>query len=292
MDNPSAKLPIGVFDSGIGGISVLAEIIKILPNEEFIYFADTLHAPYGNKPENVVQSLSIKTTEFLSSVGVKCLVVACNTATGAAINEIRKMCAFPVVGMEPAVKPAAELGIKGKILVMATPLTLKSKKFNELIRHYKHRSEIVPLPCPGLVEIIEQGNTHGREIEDYLSYLFSSINKEDISAIVLGCTHFVLIKEEIVKIGGREINVIDGNYGTARHLRRTLQNERLLNNVIMEKHKIPLKTNIRFYISGNGKEVIRRCKQLLQKEGIVCESEFSHVEEFSFYLSGVYDVWH
>jgi len=277
MDNPSAKLPIGVFDSGIGGISVLAEIIKILPNEEFIYFADTLHAPYGNKPENVVQSLSIKTTEFLSSVGVKCLVVACNTATGAAINEIRKMCAFPVVGMEPAVKPAAELGIKGKILVMATPLTLKSKKFDELIRHYKHRSEIVPLPCPGLVEIIEQGHTHGREVEDYLSYLFSSINKEDISAIVLGCTHFVLIKEEIVKIGGREINVIDGNYGTARHLRRTLQNERLLNNVIMEKHKIPLKTNIRFYISGNGKEVIRRCKQLLQNKGIVCESEFSHV---------------
>ena len=277
MDNPSAKLPIGVFDSGIGGISVLAEIIKILPNEEFIYFADTLHAPYGNKLENVVQSLSIKTTEFLSSVGVKCLVVACNTATGAAINEIRKMCAFPVVGMEPAVKPAVELGLSGKILVMATPLTLKSRKFNELIRHYKRRSEIVPLPCPGLVEIIEQGHIHGREIEDYLSRIFSSVNKEDISAIVLGCTHFVLIKEEIVKIGGGEINVIDGNYGTAIHLRRTLQNERLLNNIIMEKHKISLKTNIRFYISGNEKEVIRRCKKLLQNEGIVCESEFSHV---------------
>ena len=277
MDNPSAKLPIGVFDSGIGGISVLAEIIKILPNEEFIYFADTLHAPYGNKPEKVVQSLSIKTTEFLSSVGVKCLVVACNTATGAAINEIRKRCAFPVVGMEPAVKPAVELGLSGKILVMATPLTLKSRKFNELIRHYKHRSKIVPLPCPGLVEIIEQGHIHGREIEDYLSRIFSSVNKEDISAIVLGCTHFVLIEEEIVKIGGREINVIDGNYGTAIHLRRTLQNERLLNNIIMEKHKIPLKTNIRFYISGNEKEVIRRCKKLLQNEGIVCESEFSHV---------------
>jgi glutamate racemase len=277
MDNPSAKLPIGVFDSGIGGISVLAEIIKILPYEEFIYFADTLHAPYGNKPENVVQSLSIKTAEFLSSVGVKCLVVACNTATGAAINEIRKMCAFPVVGMEPAVKPAVELGLSGKILVMATPLTLKSRKFNELIRHYKHRSEIVPLPCPGLVEIIEQGHIHGREIEDYLCRIFSSVNKEDISAIVLGCTHFVLIKEEIVRIVGREINVIDGNYGTAIHLRRTLQNERLLNNIIMEKHKIPLKTNIRFYISGNEKEVIRRCKKLLQNEGIVCESEFSHV---------------
>ncbi len=276
MDNPSAKLPIGIFDSGIGGISVLAEIIKILPYEEFVYFADTLHAPYGDKPEDAVRALSIKAAEFLSSIGIKCLVVACNTATGAAINEIRKMCAFPVVGMEPAVKPAAELGIKGKILVMATPLTLKSKKFNELIRHYKHRSEIVPLPCPGLVEIIEQGHTHGREIEEYLSHLFSSVNKEDISSIVLGCTHYVLIKEEIVKVMGMEISIIDGNYGTARHTMTILQKEQLLNNKAEEMPKIPLKALVKFYISGNEKEVVRRCRQLLQNEGIVCESEFSH----------------
>ena len=277
MDNPSAKLPIGVFDSGIGGISVLAEIIKILPYEEFIYFADTLHAPYGDKPEDVVRAFSIKAAEFLSSIGIKCLVVACNTATGAAINEIRKMCTFPVVGMEPAVKPAMELDLKGKILVMATLLTLKSKKFNELIRHYKHRSEIVPLPCPGLVEIIEQGHTHGREIEEYLSRLFSSVNKEDISSIVLGCTHYVLIKEEIVKVMGMEISIIDGNYGTARHTMTVLQKEQLLNNAIEEKPKTPLKALVKFYISGNGKEVVRRCRQLLQNEGIICESEFSHV---------------
>jgi len=277
MDNPSAKLPIGVFDSGIGGISVLAEIIKILPNEEFIYFADTLHAPYGDKPEDVVRAFSIKAAEFLSSIGIKCLVVACNTATGAAINEIRKMCTFPVVGMEPAVKPAVGLGLKGKILVMATPITLKGKKFRDLIHGYKHLSEIVPLPCAGLVEIIEQGYTNGREIEDYLFNLFYPINKKEISTVVLGCTHYVLIKQEIIKVVGRSIKVIDGNYGTAKHLKRVLQNERLPNNGIVEKPEIPLKTNIRFFISGNGKEVVRRCKQLLQNEGIVCESEFSHV---------------
>ena len=277
MDNPSAKLPIRVFDSGLGGISVLAEIIKILPYEEFVYFADTLHAPYGDKPEDVVRALSIKAAEFLSSIGIKCLVVACNTATGAAISEIRKMCTFPVVGMEPAVKPAVELALNGKILVMATPLTLKSKKFNELTRHYKHRSEIVPLPCPGLVEIIEQGHTHGQEIEECLSHLFSSVNKEGVSTIVLGCTHYVLIKKEIVKVMGGKISIIDGNYGTARHTRTILQNERLLNNEILEKPEIPLKTNIRFFISVNEKEVVRRCRQLLQNEGIVCESEFSHV---------------
>ena len=277
MKNPKADLPIGIFDSGIGGISVLAEIIKILPNEEFIYFADTLHAPYGDKPEDVVRALSIKAAEFLSSIGIKCLVVACNTATGAAINEIRKMCAFPVIGMEPAVKPAVELALNGKILVMATPLTLKSKKFNELIRHYKHRSEIVPLPCPGLVEIIEQGHTHGREIEEYLSPLFSSVNQEDISTIVLGCTHYVLIKEEIVKVMGMEINIIDGNYGTARHTMTVLQKEQLLNNEVEKKPKIPFKALVKFYISGNEKEVVRRCRQLLQNEGIICESEFLHV---------------
>ena len=277
MDNPNAKLPIGVFDSGLGGISVLAEIIKLLPYEEFVYFADTLHAPYGDKPEDVVRALSIKATEFLSSIGIKCLVVACNTATGAAINEIRKMCAFPVVGMEPAVKPAVELALNGKILVMATPLTLKSKKFNDLIRHYKHRSEIVPLPCPGLVEIVEKGHIHGQEIEDYLSRIFSTVDKEDVSSVVLGCTHFVLIKEEIKKAAGKEIVVIDGNYGTAKQVRTILKNERLLNVIFRERSEISLKTNIRFFISGNGKEVVRRCRQLLQNEGILCGSEFSHV---------------
>jgi glutamate racemase len=276
MDNPSAKLPIGVFDSGIGGISVLAEIIKILPYEEFVYFADTLNAPYGDKPEDVVRALSLKAAEFLSSIGIKCLVVACNTATGAAINEIRRMCAFPVVGMEPAVKPAVELALNGKILVMATPLTLKSKKFNELIRHYKHRSEIVPLPCPGLVEIIEQGHTQGREIEAYLSHLFLSIDKEDISTVVLGCTHYILIKKEFVRVLGSKISIIDGNYGTARHTRTILQKEQLLNNGVEEKPKTHLKALVKFYISGNEKEAVRRCRQLLQNEGIVCEPEFSH----------------
>ena len=277
MKNPKADLPIGIFDSGIGGISVLAEIIKILPCEEFVYFADTLHAPYGNKPEDIVRALSIKAAEFLSSIGIKCLVVACNTATGTAINEIRKRWVFLVFGMEPAVKPAVELALNGKILVMATPLTLKSRKFDELIRHYKHRSEIVPLPCPGLVEIIEQCHTTGREIEGYLSHLFSSVNREEVSTIVLGCTHYVLIKEELPKVMGRKISVIDGNYGTARHTMTILQKEQLLNNEVEEKPKIPLKARVRFYISGNEKEVVRRCKKLLQNEGIICESEFSHV---------------
>jgi glutamate racemase len=272
VENPGTKLPIGVFDSGIGGISVLAEIIKALPCEEFVYFADTLHSPYGTKPEDVVRSLSIKVAEFLALMGIKSLVIACNTATSVAISEIRRKYPFPVIGMEPALKPAVGLGLIGKILVMATPLTLKSKKFNVQVQYYKHRAEIVPLPCEGLVEIIEHDHSGGQEIREYLAQVFSPANTMDISAIVLGCTHYVLIKKEIADIVGSKVVIVDGNCGTARHLRTMLQNERLLNTALAEKLHVPLKAQVRFYVSGiEGEVMITKCKQLLQNDGIVCE---------------------
>lgn len=276
MNNSKANLPIGVFDSGIGGVSVLAELIKALPYEKYVYYADTLNSPYGNKPEDTVRYLSVKAAEFLSSIGIKILVVACNTATSVAIREIRRIHTLPVIGMEPAVKPAVEFGGKGKILVMATPLTLKSKKFYELMHCYKGLADIIPFPCEGLVEIIEQGHTDGRLIEDYLFHIFSPVNKEHISTIVLGCTHYVLIKKEILRIAGNGINIIDGNYGTAKQVKKVLQNEQLLNNRTSEKDSHSLETNVRFYISGNRKETITTCKQLLRNEGIVCSEEFSH----------------
>ncbi len=271
MKNPKSKLPIGILDSGIGGISVLADIIKILPYEKFIYFADTLNCPYGNKPENVVKSLTIRAVEILSLAGIKSLVIACNTATSAAINEVRRMFNFPVIGMEPAVKPAIELGLKGKILIMATPLTLKSKKFNMSVCQHQHLAEIVSLPCEELVEIIERGYTQGREIEDSLSRSLSPLRKENFAAIVLGCTHFVLIKKEIEKMAGKEIVVIDGNCGTANNLKTILQKENLLRyNTDEGKPQIPLKAHIKFYITANESEVMTKYTQLLQNEGIVC----------------------
>lgn len=276
MHNLKVDLPIGVFDSGIGGISVLADLIKTLPYEKFIYYADTLHSPYGVKPEDTVRSLSLRVAEFLSFIGIKSLVVACNTATSAAVYEIRRMYTFPVVGMEPAIKPAVELGGRGKILVMATPLTLKSKKFHELVQSYKCFADIVPFPCEELVEIIERHPADKRAIEDYLLHVFSSIDRRCISAIVLGCTHYVLIKKEILKIAGNSINVIDGNSGTVRQVKTVLQREQLLSSGISGVPSHPLKAQVRFYTSGDKKEVITRCKQLLQNEGIVCSGEISH----------------
>jgi len=278
MNNAKTLLPIGIFDSGIGGITVLAEIIKILPCEQFIYFADTLHSPYGTKPEETVRTLSIHAANFLSQLGIKAMVVACNTATGAAINELRKICDFPVIGMEPAIKPAVELGRRGKILVMATPLTLNSRKFNELSRQYQPLTEIVPLPCKGLVEIIEQGSTHKEKITDYLTALFASINKENVSAIVLGCTHYVLIKKEIIKLLGNDVAVIDGNYGTAKRLKNILQMENLLRPAHEDPSRFQKKIQVQFYLSDNSdnkEKEIKKCRaifaQLLQNDGIVCE---------------------
>ncbi|MGQ3685347.1 MAG: glutamate racemase [Candidatus Loosdrechtia sp.] len=273
MKDSKAQLPIGIFDSGIGGISVLAELIKILPKEKFIYYADTLNTPYGIKSEETIQSLTIQATNFLSFMGIKSLVVACNTATSVAIDKIRNICTFPVIGMEPAIKTATKLDLPGKIIIMATPLTLGSKKFNSLACHYKHVAEIIPFPCTGLVEIIEEGYIMGYKIERYLANLFSSIRKDEISAIVLGCTHYILIKKEITKITGSKIPVIDGNYGTAKHLEAVLKDKHLLNNTMAEKPLAPLKANIQFYTSKNEKkeETLIRFKQLLFTEGIICE---------------------
>ncbi|MCF6159216.1 MAG: glutamate racemase [wastewater metagenome] len=271
MENSKTKLPIGVFDSGIGGISVLAEIIKILPDEEFLYFADTLHSPYGIKPEGSIQSLSVGAAGFLASKGIKSLVIACNTATSVAIDTIRNRYTFPVIGMEPAVKPATNLATKGKIIVMATPVTLRSQKFTTLLRNHKHQADIIPLPCAELVEIIEQHYPCEREIGNYLTSLFSPIKKDDITTIVLGCTHYVLIKKEIANVVGDNVTIIDGNPGTAKRLKTVLYEEHLLINTVEETPKAPLKAKVTFYASKDGNETIGRLKQVLINEGTTYE---------------------
>lgn len=221
-------LPIGFFDSGLGGLSVLSEASVLLPQESFIYFGDSAHAPYGTKTVSEVRVLSIKAAEFLAQKGIKALVVACNTATSVAIGDLRSKFPFPVIGMEPALKPAVELCVTGKIVVMATPLTLKENKFQKLFEKYRDWGAIEPLACPGLAELIEQGHYQGKEVEDYLYNLFSNIeHQEEVAAVVLGCTHYVFLKKEVQKLMPGAV-VIDGNRGTICQLRRVLAGENLL----------------------------------------------------------------
>lgn len=226
MDKSS---PIAVMDSGVGGISVLRELVRLMPCEDFRYFGDSANAPYGEKSTDAVRALTLQHAERLFGEGAKALVVACNTATGAAIGALRER--FPdrvVIGIEPALKPAANSKTSPLIVVMATPLTLKQEKFEHLLAQYNREARILPLPCHGLVEMIEHGVTEGAALTAHLRELFAPLSHERPDAVVLGCTHYPLVRASIRAVVGENVPLFDGGEGTARETRRRLAEAGLL----------------------------------------------------------------
>lgn len=219
---------IAVFDSGVGGISVLRQLRKELPQERFLYFGDSANAPYGTRPTEEIRALAIAVADQLVNRGIKALVVACNTATSAAICQLRSRWKdLIVVGIEPALKPAADLFPGGNIGVMATPATLREEKFSGLLTRYGNHCNVIKLPAPGLVELVEHGKANSPETEQLLTKLLGScIGKLD--AVVLGCTHYPLASESIAHVLGNQTVLLDGGEGTARETRRRLKNAGLL----------------------------------------------------------------
>lgn len=216
--------PIGVMDSGFGGISVLRELVALMPQENYIFYGDSKHAPYGTKTLKEVQELTCVDAEILVNQGVKALVVACNTATSAAINILRqKYTDIPVVGIEPALKPAVLVKAHPRVLVMATPMTLREEKFRKLMNKFMERAEVLPLPCPGLVEFVERGELEGPALETFLQELFSPYMEQPIDCVVLGCTHYPFVRNTIQKILGKNVLIFDGGAGTARETQRRLR---------------------------------------------------------------------
>lgn len=219
---------IGVFDSGLGGISVLRHLRRLLPGERFLYFGDSAHAPYGTKSREEVKALSFAAAEKLMTQGLKALVVACNTATSAAIRELREK--YPdliVVGIEPALKPAADRFPGGTIGVMATPMTLQEEKFAGLLSRYGENCRVCKLPAPGLVELIEAGKGDSPEAEALLRGLFAPVEGA-LDALVLGCTHFPFAAKAISQVLGERVVLLEGGDGTARETLRRLKNAGLL----------------------------------------------------------------
>lgn len=215
--------PIGVFDSGVGGISVLRELVNIMPGENYIYLGDSLHAPYGTKSLEEVRELTIHNVEKLMERGAKSIVVACNTATSAAVAVLRNMYPdLPLVGIEPAIKPAVSEFPGGRIVVMATPMTLQQEKFQKLMGRYKMDARIICLPCPGLMEFIERGDLDGEDLRKYLTELLWGVVREKVDAIVLGCTHYPFVREMIAQVVGDNVVIFDGGNGTAREMKRRL----------------------------------------------------------------------
>ncbi len=213
---------IGVFDSGVGGISVLRELVKLMPNENYVYFGDSANAPYGEKTVEEVRSLTIKNIEYLIGLGAKAVVVACNTATSASIEDLRHVHGeIPVIGIEPAIKPAVEYKENSRILVMATAVTLREAKFKNLVSHFSQKADIIPLACHKLAELVEAGEIESRKTYDYLKEILSPyIGNTD--SIVLGCTHYPFVKKIIKEIMGDGVKLFDGGEGTAKETMRRI----------------------------------------------------------------------
>ncbi len=219
---------IAVFDSGVGGISVLKHLIRQMPGERYLYFGDSANAPYGSRTTEDVRQLSLNVAEKLLAQGIKALVVACNTATAAAIETLRQK--YPdliVIGIEPALKPAADRFPGGCIGVLATEVTLREEKFHHLMEHYSGACEVLRLPAPGLVELVEAGLGASAEAEALLQPILEPV-KEKLDALVLGCTHYPFAKRAIRRILDDRVLLIDGGEGTARETRRRLEQAGLL----------------------------------------------------------------
>ena len=220
---------IAVFDSGVGGISVLRQLRKLMPEENYIYYGDSANAPYGSRTTEEVRTLTLAAAEKLTTeYPVKALVIACNTATAAAIEELRaKYSDLIVIGIEPAVKLAADHFPGGHLGVMATEVTLREEKFDLLVHRFDGNCEISKIPAPGLVQLIEAGKSDTQETDDFLANLLKPyVGKLD--ALVLGCTHYPFVSRRISKVLGPETMLLHGGKGTARETKRRLEQAGLL----------------------------------------------------------------
>ncbi len=214
--------PLGVFDSGVGGLSVLREIRRLLPREDIIYYADSAFCPYGARLPAEIVSRSLKICDFLLGQGSKALVVACNTASVAGLDIYRRKFDVPIVGMEPAVKPATAATRNGKVGVLATSVTLSGDRFSSLLERYQNGADVYSQPCPGLVELVESGRHDSPEAVDMLKKYLAPLLERGVDTVVLGCTHYPFLKDTVKAIVGSGVAVIDTGEAVARQVCRVV----------------------------------------------------------------------
>lgn len=226
---------IAVFDSGMGGISVLKELYALMPNENYLFFGDSKHAPYGKKSKEEIQALCLKWANYFQKKECKAIVIACNTATSAAIELLReKITDIPIIGIEPALKPAVlydygNLQRKKRIVVMATPVTLSGQRYQLSKERYAEQADITSVAAPKIVEFVEKGEINSELLKEYLQQLFENIDTDEIDGIVLGCTHFPFVKKVIYSFFNEKVLFFDGAQGCARQTKRLLKEKNILN---------------------------------------------------------------
>lgn len=260
----NSERPIGVFDSGVGGLSLLRCIREEIPSENLIYVADSFYAPYGEKSGDYIEKRSFAITEFLVAQNAKAVVVACNTATAAAIAKMRAAFDLPIIGMEPGVKPAIAASQTKTVGIMATTETLKSEKFRMLTDRFCNDCNIVTQACPGLVEQVEQIDLFGRKTVDLLKSYVSALLAKGADIIVLGCTHYLFLSDLIREIAGRDVKVIDTGKAVAKEVHRRLKEADILSNGDNHGHE-------QFWTSGNVINTGNIIKQLWNGDAVVSQ---------------------
>ena len=234
--------PIGIFDSGMGGLSVLHQASKDIPNENYLYYADTDNVPYGLKTNKQIKKYVDSAVEFMISKNVKLIVVACNTATSIDIEDLRKKYTIPIIGIEPAVKPAIEINKDKRILLIATPVTVREEKLKKLLDDLDKESKVDLIALPKLVDFAEKEEFDSVNVENYLKKEFENINLDNYSELILGCTHFNYFKSMFRKLFPNKINILDGNIGIVNRLKSVLKENDLSGNI--------QNTKIDYYFSG------------------------------------------
>lgn len=246
---------IALFDSGLGGLSVMREVRSRLPQHDLLYFADTAYCPYGLKSVSFVQQRSLQLGQFLSDYGAHLLVVACNTASSAALEVLRAELAIPIVGMEPGLKPAVAATRSGYIGVLATSGTLAGERFARLVERFAYQQTVITQPCPGLVEQVERGAIDDPRTDALLKQYIDPLLAQGVDTLVLGCTHYPFLREPIARIVGPNITIIDTGPAVARQVMH-----------MVSEHRITLGNSTTHYLTtGSADEVMSTAQRLLRE---------------------------
>lgn len=217
-----AARPVAIFDSGVGGLSVAREIRRALPAEHLLYLADHAYVPYGDRTTEEVRARTLAAGRWLEARGARVLVVACNTASGAALETLREHLGIPVIGMEPAVKPAVAATRNGRVGVMATAGTLRSERYARLVANHADGSRVIAQPCPGLADLIEDGHLDGDALRAAVEGFAAPLREAGVDTVVLGCTHYPFVRETIAAALGPGVSIVDSGHAIARQTERIL----------------------------------------------------------------------
>lgn len=275
MENQLKDAPIGVFDSGFGGLTVVREIMRQIPNEKIIYFGDTARVPYGSKSKETVTRFSRQITNFLKTQNVKTIVIACNTASAYALDELEKETDIPMIGVvKPGAKVAAETTRNGKVGVIATAATIGSNIYTTYIQEIKPEVMVTPKACPLFVPLVEEGLLEDPVTDEIASRYLLELIDIDIDTLILGCTHYPLIRDTIARTMGEKVTLVNPAYETARELKILLEK----NGLLQDKKPDLGENRYQFFVS-DGAEKFQKFANSILKYGIL-SAKTINIEEY------------